>query len=55
MAIGHGLDYHNVKPVVEIPQVEEINIGFSIVVRAVEVGFHQAVREMVHTVHGSSE
>jgi pyridoxine 5-phosphate synthase len=47
VAAGHGLDLENVKPVAEIPEIEELNIGFSIVVRAMEVGFDQAVREMV--------
>ena len=47
MAAGHGLDYTNTRPVAVIPGVEELNIGFSIVVRALEVGFRSAVREMV--------
>lgn len=53
IAAGHGLDYQNVKPVAAIPGVEELNIGFSIVARAIEVGFEQAVREMVRQVHRS--
>ena len=47
VAAGHGLDYTNTRPVAAIPGVEELNIGFSIVVRAVEVGFRKAVKEMV--------
>ena len=43
---GHGLDYQNVRPVAQIPGVHELNIGFSIVARAVFVGLEQAVREM---------
>ncbi len=43
---GHGLDYHNVKSVAAIPGVEELNIGFSIVARAVYVGLKQATKEM---------
>jgi pyridoxine 5-phosphate synthase len=43
---GHGLTYHNVQPVAAIPEVEELNIGHSIVSRAVAVGLEQAVREM---------
>jgi len=54
IAAGHGLDYRNVRQVAAIPGVEELNIGFSIVARAMEVGFHQAVREMVLLVHGDS-
>lgn len=45
--MGHGLDYWNVPPLVaRIPAVEELNIGHSIVARAVLVGMERAVREM---------
>jgi pyridoxine 5-phosphate synthase len=44
--MGHGLNYWNVQPVVRIPGVEELNIGHSIVSRAVFVGLERAVREM---------
>ena len=47
VAAGHGLDYHNVRRVAQIPQIEELNIGFSIVARALTVGLGQAVEEMV--------
>jgi pyridoxine 5-phosphate synthase len=43
---GHGLDYKNVGRVATLPGVEELNIGHSIVARAVLVGFERAVREM---------
>ena len=43
---GHGLDYTNVTPVSQIPEIEELNIGHSIISRAVLVGMQQAVREM---------
>ncbi|GMR12317.1 MAG: pyridoxine 5'-phosphate synthase [Gemmatimonadota bacterium] len=43
---GHGLTYENVTPVAAIPEVEELNIGHSIVSRAVLVGMERAVREM---------
>jgi pyridoxine 5-phosphate synthase len=43
---GHGLTYQNVKPVAQIPEIEELNIGHSIVSRAVMVGMHEAGREM---------
>jgi pyridoxine 5-phosphate synthase len=43
---GHGLTYRNVQPVAAIPNAGELNIGHSIVARAVMVGFTQAVREM---------
>lgn len=44
--LGHGLDYANVADVVRLPGIEELNIGFSIVARAVLVGIERAVREM---------
>ncbi len=43
---GHGLTYTNVLPVAGISGMEELNIGHSIVSRAIFVGFQQAVREM---------
>ncbi len=43
---GHGLNYDNVLPVARIPEMVELNIGHSIVARAVIVGIEQAVREM---------
>ena len=53
VAAGHGLDYRNVRPVAAIPQVEELNIGFSIVARAVEVGLKQAVKEMIKKIQAA--
>lgn len=44
--MGHGLTYRNVTPVAAIPHVSELNIGHSIISRAVLVGMEQAVREM---------
>lgn len=43
---GHGLTYENVTPVAAIASIEELNIGHSIVSRAVLVGMERAVREM---------
>ena len=43
---GHGLDYHNVRQIAKIKDIEELNIGYSIVCRAALVGMAQAVREM---------
>jgi len=43
---GHGLHYHNVMPVAAIPELVELNIGHSIVARAVMTGFPAAVAEM---------
>jgi pyridoxine 5-phosphate synthase len=50
---GHGLTYRNVIPVAAIPQVEELNIGHSVVSRAVMVGMRTAVEEMLHLVRGA--
>jgi len=44
--MGHGLNYVNVKPIVRISGVVELNIGHSIISRAVLVGIERAVREM---------
>ena len=44
--LGHGLNYQNVKPIVRIHGVVELNIGHSIVSRAVFAGLEQAVRDM---------
>lgn len=43
---GHGLTLENVSPIVSLPYVEELNIGHSIVARAIIVGFDKAVSEM---------
>jgi len=44
---GHGLTYQNVQPVAAIPEIEELNIGHSIVSNAVFWGLEEAVRRMV--------
>lgn len=43
---GHGLNYQNARAVADIPHMSELNIGHSIVARAIMVGFQTAVREM---------
>lgn len=43
---GHGLTYRNVKPVADIEGMRELNIGHSIIARAIMVGLEQAVRDM---------
>jgi len=43
---GHGLDYINIRPLLQITELEEYNIGYSIICRAVFTGLEQAVREM---------
>jgi len=44
---GHGLNYENLKTLYETPYLEELNIGHSIVSRAISVGMKQAVNEML--------
>jgi len=44
---GHGLHYQNVQDIVRIPQLVELNIGHSIVARALFVGLHKAVADML--------
>ena len=47
---GHGLTYENVTPVAALADVEELNIGHSVISRAVLVGVERAVREMAELV-----
>jgi pyridoxine 5-phosphate synthase len=47
---GHGLTYQNVQPVARISEIEELNIGHSIVARAALVGLERAVREMAELI-----
>jgi len=56
---GHGLNYENVEQIVKIPHIEELNIGHSIISRAVFCGLDKAVKEMkklmeLHTPSGSA-
>lgn len=50
---GHGLTVRNVGPVAAIPEIEELNIGHSIVSRAVFVGLDRAVKEMIEAMHAA--
>lgn len=50
---GHGLDYRNVGPIVAIPEISELSIGFSIVARAAVVGVERAVWEMLDLLQGA--
>ncbi|EXJ14702.1 pyridoxine 5'-phosphate synthase [Imhoffiella purpurea] len=49
---GHGLDYHNVKAIAAISGVRELNIGHSIIARAVFSGLDRAVRDMKRIING---
>ena len=44
--MGHGLNYHNVKPIAHIPVLHELNIGHAIVARALFTGLKIAVKDM---------
>lgn len=44
---GHGLNYRNIDAIATIPEIEELNIGHSIIARAALVGLEAAVREMI--------
>jgi pyridoxine 5-phosphate synthase len=50
---GHGLTYENVVPVATIPEIEELNIGHSVVSRALMVGMRAAVEDMLRLVKGA--
>jgi len=49
---GHGLNYNNVFPLLNIPEIREVSIGHSIISRAVFTGLHQAVNDMVKILQG---
>ena len=44
---GHGLNYYNIIPLLNIPEIREVSIGHSIISRAVFTGLHKAVEDMV--------
>lgn len=50
VAAGHGLNYQNVKRIVQMKEICELNIGQSIVARSVFTGFENAVKEMLELV-----
>jgi pyridoxine 5-phosphate synthase len=50
---GHGLTYQNVGPIAALSEIGELNIGHSIVSRAVLVGMERAVREMAELLKGA--
>jgi len=43
---GHGLNFYNVRPIVTIPHIAELNIGHAIISEAVFIGLEQAVKNM---------
>ncbi|WP_297454047.1 pyridoxine 5'-phosphate synthase [Ferrovum sp.] len=51
---GHGLNYHNTRPVAALPLIRELNIGHAIVAHALFVGWESAVREMKALILGAT-
>lgn len=47
---GHGLNYQNIKIFREVPNIDEVSIGHSIIARAVTVGIKEAVQEMIRLI-----
>jgi len=47
VATGHGLNYQNVQAIANIPHIEELNIGQSIIARSVFTGLEQAIKDML--------
>lgn len=45
---GHGLNYHNVTRMLDVPHLEEVNIGHAIIARSLFTGMDRAVRDMLH-------
>ncbi|HLO10307.1 MAG TPA: pyridoxine 5'-phosphate synthase, partial [Desulfobacteria bacterium] len=50
---GHGLDVRNIVPILGIPEIEEFNIGHSIIARAVFLGLPAAVKEIADLIHAA--
>ncbi|MDD3323924.1 MAG: pyridoxine 5'-phosphate synthase [Sulfurospirillaceae bacterium] len=50
VAAGHGLNYQNVKSIVDMSEIEELNIGQSIIARSIFTGFETAVKDMLELV-----
>ncbi len=47
---GHGLDYQNVRPIAQIKDIAELNIGYSIITRSIFAGLKEAVKEMLQII-----
>lgn len=47
---GHGLNYLNLKEIVQIPEIDEVSIGQAIIARSIYVGVEQAVKEMLNLI-----
>lgn len=51
VAAGHGIDYENVKGIIKIKEIEELNIGHAIICRSVFIGIVAAVEEMIKIIN----
>lgn len=51
---GHGLNYRNIMPIVNIPEIQEVSIGHSVISRAVFTGLDKAVRDMLQLVRNKN-
>ncbi|MBS4015726.1 MAG: pyridoxine 5'-phosphate synthase [Candidatus Latescibacteria bacterium] len=51
---GHGIDYWNIQPILQISEVSGFSIGFSIIARAVMIGLKQAVQDMKNIIRESN-
>jgi pyridoxine 5-phosphate synthase len=52
---GHGLDYSNIKSIATIREIDEVSIGYAIIVRALSIGLGPAVKEMLGLMGGKYE
>jgi len=52
---GHGLHYRNIQPLLNIKEIEEFNIGHSIIAHSIFVGIEQAVRQMKEIINGKKD
>ena len=51
---GHGLNYRNIMPIVNIPEIQEVSIGHSVISRAVFTGLEKAVQDMLQLVRNKN-
>ncbi|PZT48479.1 pyridoxine 5'-phosphate synthase [Helicobacter valdiviensis] len=50
VAAGHGLNYHNLTPILQIQEIIELNIGQSIIAKSIFTGLENAIKEMVELI-----
>ncbi len=52
ISAGHGLNYQNIFPFLNIPEIREVSIGHAIISRALFIGLQKAVEDMVKILSG---